>query len=178
MSEKIVADNQNVGPKAILKKKATDLGTPSISKALKGQLEEKVETVSAPEAYARIVNQMDEPFTEADLHAVWPEFIKNYSEQVHLYNTLTILPVLKGSNLVILTVENSVQFDQVRLIKPEIIGFLHRNLRNSSIDVQVEINRVANENKMLTDEQKMQAMLKKNPALVLFKNAFNLDFNG
>jgi hypothetical protein len=154
------------------------MGTPSIRKALNGQFEEKEEKVITPEAYARVVNQVDEPFTESDLHTAWPEFIQNYTEQVHLYNTIMILPVLKGSNLVVITVENSVQFDQLRQIKPEIIGFLHRKLKNTSIDVQVEINRIANENKILTDEQRMQAMLKKNPALALFKNTFNLDFNG
>lgn len=75
-------------------------------------------------------------------------------------------------------VENSVQQNQVRQLKPEIIGYLRRNLKNSRVDVVVELLKAQPQDKLLTDEQKMQAMIKKNPALLLMKNKFNLDFNG
>ena len=68
--------------------------------------------------------------------------------------------------------------DKVRFIKPEIIGFLRRALNNSTIDVKVELTKATNDSRVLTDEQKMKAMMQKNPALSLFKNKFNLDFNG
>ena len=70
------------------------------------------------------------------------------------------------------------QLEKIKLLKPEIIGFLRRNLRNSTIDVNVVINRNVSKRKVLTDEQKMKTMMKKNPALMLLKNKFNLDFNG
>ena len=50
-------------------------------------------------------------------------------------------------------------------------------MKNSGIDVKIELNRSKSDKKILTDEQKMQAMIKKNPALQMFKNKFNLDFN-
>lgn len=80
--------------------------------------------------------------------------------------------------MVLIKVENSVQLDQVRFVKPEIIGFLRRNLKNSTIDVKIEQNKAGGERKVFTDEQKLQAMMQKNPALQLLKNKFNLDFSG
>lgn len=85
---------------------------------------------------------------------------------------------MKNNYLVVIAVENSVQQDKIRFIKPEIIGHLRRTLQNSKIDVEVELVKSTNENRALTDEQKMKAMMQKNPALVLLKNKFNLDFNG
>jgi DNA polymerase III subunit gamma/tau len=78
----------------------------------------------------------------------------------------------------VVSVENSVQQDKIRLMKPEIIGFLRRTLLNASIDVRVDLQKNENETKVLTDDQKIKAMIQKNPALGLMKNKFNLDFSG
>ena len=166
-------------PKVVLKKKSTELGTPSIAQALSGNFkEEEKEQVVTPEAYAKEVRGSDEPFNQDQLNSIWPAFAERYTEQVHLYNTLSNKPELMDNYLVKIAVENSVQQDQIRQLKPEIIGYLRRNLKNSKIDVRVDLIKAKNDNKLLTDEQKMQAMIKKNPALLLMKNKFNLDFNG
>lgn len=155
------------------------MDTPSISQALSGNFkEEETISVKTPEAYAKVVLNNVEPFTQEKLNEIWPLFIERYAEQVHLYNTLTNEPRLLENHIVQISVENSVQEDQIRQLKHELIGYLRRNLNNSSIDVVVELNRAKNEHRILTDEQKMKAMIKKNPALVNFKNKFNLDFNG
>ena len=166
-------------PKVVIKRKANELGTPSISQALSGNFKEEVEEkVVAPEAYAKEVKSIDEPFTQDQLNEIWPSFAQRYEEQVHLYNTLTNKPELQDNCLVSIKVENSVQQDQIRQLKPEIIGYLRRSLKNSKIDVHVDLIKAQNEDKLLTSDQKMQAMIKKNPALLLMKNKFNLDFNG
>lgn len=161
-----------------MRKKSAELGTPSISQALSGNF--KTEEVAKPiahEANAKEVQNKEKPFTQEQLNQIWSEFADKYTEQVHLYNTLTSELELQDNYLIKITVENSVQQDQIRQLKPEILGFLRRGLSNSKIDVIVELNRAKNEHKILTEEQKMQAMMKKNPALALMKNKFNLDFN-
>ena len=166
-------------PKVVVKKKSDEIGTPSIQQALNGNFKgEQKEKVEIPERYAAETRLIDHEFTEEQLINVWPEFAGKYSDQVHLYNTLSVKPALKENNLVIITVENSVQQDQLRLLKPEIIGFLRSKLINSRIDVKIEMLQAIEEDKLLTDEQKLQAMMKKNPALQKMKNLFNLDFNG
>jgi hypothetical protein len=138
---------------------------------------EKSPTTVIPEKYARETRDSDHNFSEEQLLAVWPEFIEKFVDQVHLYNTLRVNPQLLENFKVKIPVENSVQLDQIRLIKPEIIGFLQRRLRNSKIDVIVELVEATFEDKLLTDEQKLTAMMKKNPALQKMKSMFNLDFN-
>jgi DNA polymerase III subunit gamma/tau len=161
-----------------LRKKKEELGTPSISQALSGKFENEVaEKVIIPEYYARETRETDHNFTEEQLLQVWPEFAEKYVTQVHLYNTLSVKPVLLDHFKVKITVENSVQQDQIRMLKPEIIGFLCRKLNNSKIDVNIEMVQSTHDGKMFTDEQKMQAMMMKNPALQKMKNIFNLDFN-
>lgn len=109
---------------------------------------------------------------------MWPSFVEKFTDQVHLYNTLLNLPDLQDGNMVVITVENSVQQEKIRLMKPEMIGHLRRTLNNSTVDVRVDLNRATSETKVFTDDQKIKAMIQKNPALGLLKNKFNLDFNG
>lgn len=118
----------------------------------------------------------DKPFSIGDIEKIWPQFISRFEDQPHLYKTLETIPKLKDQ-LVIIEVENSVQQEKIRSLKPSIIGFLRRNLQNSKIDVEVILNKKLNENKALTEEQKLKMMIQKNPDLMLFKNKFNLDFN-
>jgi hypothetical protein len=166
-------------PPVVVKKRKEDIGTPSISQALSGNFEgEKIHKTVIPEQYARETRDNDHDFSEEQLLAIWPEYIEKHAGQVHLYNTLQVSPQLLDNYKVKITVENSVQQDQIRLLKPEIIGFLQRKLRNSKIDVKIELIEAAFEDKMLTDDEKLTAMIKKNPALQKMKSMFNLDFNG
>ncbi len=176
----MVANNQNAvaEPKTIIKKKVSDLGTPSITQALAGNfLEQKKEEHKIPEKYAQEVKKVDQPFSIEELISIWPKFADKYVEQVHLFNTLSVKPQLLPDNVVRFDVENSVQQDQFRSLKPEIIGFLRRSLNNSSIDVHIELVKSTVENKILTDDQRLKSMMQKNPALLMFKSKFNLDFN-
>lgn len=140
-------------------------------------VEEKKEEFKTPEKYAQETNKIDKPFNLNDLLELWPKFAEKHSDSVHLCNTLSAKPELLDNFVVKFNVENSVQQDQFRSLKPEIIGFLRRGLSNSTIDVQIDLIRSTVENRVLTDEQKMKSMIQKNPALQLFKNKFNLDFN-
>ncbi len=153
------------------------MGMPSISRALNGNAnkQEKKEHVKE-KVQPEVQPKADKPFSHEDIKNIWPQFISKFKDQIHLYKTLEATPQLKD-NEVIIEVENSVQQEKIRSLKPEIIGHLSRNLQNSNIDVKVILNKKINENKALTDEQKLKMMIQKNPALMLFKNKFNLDFN-
>jgi DNA polymerase-3 subunit gamma/tau len=144
---------------------------------LKGKTKDEKSNVQQPEKEHKTANPTtDKPFSVDDIEKIWPQFISRFEDQPHLYKTLETIPKLKGQ-LVIIEVENSVQQEKIRTLKPSIIGFLSRNLQNSKIDIEVILNKKLNENKALTEEQKLKMMIKKNPNLMLFKNKFNLDFN-
>lgn len=166
-------------PKVAVTRKANQIGTPSIRKALAGNNDEE-DTLEITDKQVNVNSEVydDKSFTIDDVHKIWPQIAGRYVDQKHLYNTLLTLPSLDDDKNVVITVENSVQQDKIRLLKPELIGALRRKLNNSTIDVNVDLNRTQNEHKILTDEQRLKAMIERNPALGLFKNKFNLDFNG
>ncbi len=162
----------------ILKKRKDEIGTPSIMQALSGITQQDKSTLPNTEEKKDIEKQVvNQDFTIDQLLEIWPKFIAKYKDQTHLYNTLKADPNLKNDYRVIIQVENSVQQDQIRLLKPEIIGFLQRHLRNSLIDVDIEMIEAVYDNKLLTDDQKLINMMKKNLSLQKMKNMFNLDFN-
>jgi hypothetical protein len=178
---KVTSTKPSERPKTIITKKAKDLATPSISKALSGETKSEEANNSSENngAVAEPESKLNNHFTENELHSLWPVFIERYTDQVHLYNSLKNMPKLENDYLVVISVENSVLQEKTRLMKPEIIGYLRRELKNDFIDVRVDLEeRDESEVKIITDEQKLKAMMQKNPALVLFKNKFNLDYSG
>ena len=179
-NNKASVEQQDVAkPKVVATRKANQIGTPSIKKALAGIAYDEKE-IENPDIVTDTESdiQTDLPFSIDDVHEIWPQIVERYVDQVHLYNTLLAMPTLDDAKNVVITVENSVQQDKIRSLKPELIGALRRGLKNSKIDVQVDLNRTQSENKILTDEQKLKSMIEKSPALGLLKNKFNLDFNG
>jgi len=156
-----------------------EVATPSIRQALyKTPVSEsaaKAETKPQPTSENTILN-LD--FDEEKLNRIWHQFAPRYREEVHLYNTLLNDLIKIDQHLVQINLENSVQVDQVKSLKPEIIGYLRRELNNSFIDLQIELVKNAFENKILTDDQKLQSMMNKNPSLMKLKGRLNLDFHG
>lgn len=148
--------------------------------ALSGKRVEDIKELNKEEIQEQTTYSQKEEnnhFTIEQIIELWPSFIERFKQKVHLYNTLQSKPQLIENNVVRIEVANSVQDEAVRLAKPEIIGYLRRTLHNSSIEVEIVVNKAKNDRKILTDEQKLQDMMKKNPALIHFKNKFLLDFN-
>ncbi len=146
----------------------------------KKTIDEPVAKEVAPVYAKSVVNDPPEnkPFTEETLNNLWAQFAPRYKEEVHLFNTLKNKLIKINNELVQIQVDNSVQQEQLRLLKPEIIGFLRRGLGNQLIDLEIELLKSTYENKILTEDQKLQAMMNKNPNLFKLKGLFNLDFHG
>lgn len=71
-------------------------------------------------------------------------------------------------------VDNSVQADNLKLIKPEMLGFLHRNLQNELIDIDIKLVEKVDDRKILTEDQKLKMMMEKNPSFAKFKEDLGL----
>lgn len=154
------------------------MGTTSIKEALAGKgKKEETPKIVIPEAYATETKKVDKSFDENQLKIVWQKYALRYEEEVHLFHTLTAQPISNQGSQVTITVENSVQYDQVRVLKPEIIGYLRRELENSQIDIEIKQEKPKGDNRIMTDEQKLQQMIQKNPDLGRMKMLFHLDFN-
>jgi hypothetical protein len=173
----------NNGTKEILNKSGLQRLTPgmrgpSIKDALNGNVvrEEKITLQEQLNAYTR-VDQNDE-FTTEMLQSKWTEYLQSVRNRPNLKAALSQVPEIKEGNLLELTVSNTVQLDMIRDIKPQIVAWLRTELKNSGIDLIITISDSKQERIIYTDSDKFQELAKKNPALNLLKQKFNLDFEG
>ncbi len=154
-----------------------DLGMPSIKDALRGKFEE--ETISAKEQhqiYTRATESED--FTAEDLKIKWEQFLVRLEERPNLRSTLSNIPEIKEDYKLVLEIENRIQDDLISSIKPELISYLRKELKNSKIELVTLITEKVKGRLIYTDAEKFDEMVKKNPNLALLKQTFKLDFGG
>jgi len=150
--------------------------TPSIKDALAGNSTEKK---VVQEEQGTIYNEngyFNEPFTSEQLAAKWNEFLGQIADRPNLLSTLSNVPELTGGNKLILKIGNSIQEEDVRQIKPELISWLRKELRNSGIELTTRLEKTESERTFYSDSEKLQMMIQKNPELYELKRIFNLDF--
>ncbi len=106
----------------------------------------------------------------------WKSFVDGLQGKPNLQSTLSKVPELKDNFQLLLEIDNSVQEDLINSVKPELISWLRKELKNSKIQLVTKISQSEKEKIIYTDSEKYQEMLKKNPRLELLKRRFNLDF--
>ena len=150
--------------------------TPSIKDALAGKVEEnKVQVEEQKSTYNEYEN-FSEPFSYDQLAIKWKAFLNLIADRPNLVSTLSNTPELVEGNKLILKIGNSVQEEDVRQIKPELISWLRKELRNSGIELSTRLEKMESERMLFSDSEKMQMMMQKNPNLYELKQKFNLDF--
>jgi DNA polymerase-3 subunit gamma/tau len=151
--------------------------TPSIKDALAGKVVEKSIIDEIAETTYNEYESYTEAFTSEQLTVKWNEFLGLISDRPNLISTLSNVPELTDGNKLLLKIGNSVQEEDVRQIKPELINFLRKELRNSGIEMTTSIEKIESERTHFNDSEKMQLLMQKNPELFELKQKFNLDFN-
>jgi hypothetical protein len=161
--------------KKIAKRTSRDLGEPSIKDALLGKFkEEKISAKEQHQIYTK-ANE-NEDFTSDELKLKWEQFLKRLEDRQNLKSTLSTVPKIDDDFKLLLEIENSVQDDLISSIKPELVSWLRKELKNSKIQLLTKITEKAKGKIIYTDSEKYEEMLKKNPKLALLKQKFNLDF--
>lgn len=117
-----------------------------------------------------------EPFTIGQLTIKWNEFLNQIADRPNLRSTLSNVPELTDGNKLLLKIGNSLQEEDVRLIKPDLISWLRKELRNSGIELTTRLEKIESERIFYSDSEKLQMMMQKNPKLHELKQTFNLDF--
>ncbi|BBE19675.1 DNA polymerase III subunits gamma and tau [Aquipluma nitroreducens] len=151
--------------------------TPSIKDALAGKVTEKSIIDEIAQTDYNEYENFSEQFTSEQLTAKWAEFLGLISDRPNLVSTLSNVPELTNGNKLLLKIGNSVQEEDVRQIKPELINFLRKELRNSGIELATSIEKIESERTHFNDSEKLQILMQKNPELFELKQKFNLDFN-
>ena len=151
--------------------------TPSIKDALAGKGVEKSIIDAIVEIDYNEHESYSEEFTSEQLTTKWNEFLGLISDRPNLISTLSNVPELTNGNKLLLKIGNSVQEEDVRQIKPELINFLRKELRNSGIEMTTSIEKIESERTHFNDSEKLKILMEKNPELFELKQKFNLDFN-
>jgi hypothetical protein len=168
---------EKMNPARVIRKIGSSF-TPSIKDALAGKSNEQTITEAIGKvAFGDQIEQY-ETFSKEKFEAKWAEFLELISDRPNLYATLSSAPEIQDGNKLLLKVGNSVQEEEVRLIKPELVTFLRRELSNSAIELSTIIEKIESERTHFSDSEKMQLLVQKNPELLELKRKFNLDFNG
>ncbi len=122
------------------------------------------------------VSEEEEAFTTEQLTLKWKDFISRLGDRPNLQSTLSAVPEIKENFQLYLPIENTIQENLINGIKPELVSFLRRELKNSKIQLITEIAEKTTGRIIYTDEERYEELLKKNPSLATLKQKFNLDF--
>ncbi len=152
--------------------------TPSIKDALAGNIaEKKAQEIEQKTIFSQYQEVRSESFSMEELATKWNEFLDQIADRPNLLSTLSVVPELTEGNVLLLRIGNSVQEEEVRIIKPELVSWLRNELRNDSIELNAKYEKVETERVIFSDSEKLQMMMQKNPELYELKQKFNLDFN-
>jgi len=118
----------------------------------------------------------EEDFTQEQLVAKWNEFLARLEDRPSIKSTLSIIPKLQKDYTLLLEIDNRIQDDLLMDVRPELVSFLRKELRNSKINLKTVVTEIIREKVIYSDVERYQTMASKNPTLALLKQKLNLDF--
>ncbi|TAL60964.1 MAG: DNA polymerase III subunit gamma/tau [Bacteroidetes bacterium] len=114
------------------------------------------------------------------LESAWNNFAESLKnkKKVNLASTLTARkPVQKDESIITFSVLNQVQEDEINAIKTELLTFLRSEMRTSSLQLKIIVDKNEGERKPYTGEEKYQRLAEKNPAIAKLRQQFNLEID-
>jgi DNA polymerase-3 subunit gamma/tau len=157
--------------------KLKDVSISSSIPSLNSVFDEKESEKSDEPTYISGIEKND--FTEEEFLSQWNAFAEKLKveNKINLYTLMVANPPkLVGNFNVEVIVENGVQNHLLLNAKVDILNHLRQNLRNYSIELTPVIQTNTIVRKPITDIEKYQAMLAKNPLLDSLRQDFNLGF--
>ena len=115
-------------------------------------------------------------FSQEELQSAWNRYTETLTESPHLYNAFSRNKPVLGENYSIdLDVDNKVQEDEIHYQKPELLGFLKKELKNGTITLNTHVRENVQVFKPYTSKEKFDRMVGKNPSVIDLKDQLNLD---
>jgi DNA polymerase III subunit gamma/tau len=112
------------------------------------------------------------------------EVIRTYAEQKlvtgarQLHTTLTSIPAsLKDATCVVITVENDAQKENFQVYKQELLDYLRKELKNTTVTLDLIETQNITQKKAHTPLEKFENLKNKNPLLLEFKSRFGLEID-
>ncbi|MBN8826287.1 MULTISPECIES: DNA polymerase III subunit gamma/tau [unclassified Spirosoma] len=131
---------------------------------------EEIATVRAP-------TRPDKPFNFDELRDQWATFARLRRQQNDITSEQVVLNrdlVLDGTTIRI-TLDNTLQVDFLTELKPELLGYLRRELQNSQIQIEHQVVIQEVKKMIYSSQDKYNYMAEKNPALHELRKVLNLE---
>ncbi len=117
--------------------------------------------------------------TPKDLEEAWAGFVEKLrtDDRIALVATMSLgVPELRGSQ-VVYAVNNPLQREQMDGLRTEVLVYLKTALKNAQLELHLEMKEQAMEEKkaFLSDKDRYDLMVEKNPALDKLRKALDLD---
>ena len=133
-----------------------------------------VETVDSSVSISQELKKSD--FTNDDLIRVWRLYAKKIDGELHTSNTMqNFLPVKGEGALVIVKLINTMQLEALSRHRRTLEQFLSKELNNSDIVVNFEIEEQAAQSMLLTSDEKFKHMQEVNPDFRRLKGELGLE---
>ena len=120
--------------------------------------------------------EQNEDFTKEDLDKYWQAFITIKKEKGKGQELMLLKePYALNENKVIITLSNEVLKITFDRLKADLQGYLRRNLNNSKLVLEANIEIKAREDMIYTNKEKFAHLAKKHPALKELQQKLGLD---
>lgn len=162
----------------VLKRKGRSF-TPSISDALSGRT--AADEQSQEDAKTRMQyytgEELHDPFTPEQFEAKWNQYLERLNDRPNLKATLSRIPTIGEGWKLKLQISNYIQDTEISSIKPELVSWLRKELRNTDLELITEIVEMEQStHQPYSETERFKDMVNKNPSVNLLKQTFNLDF--
>lgn len=151
--------------------------TPSIKDAMSGKFGDEKHEEDAKEKVKYYSEELNDPFTKEQFEAKWAEYLERLNDRPNLKATLARTPGLFDGCKAKLQIDNEIQDSEISRLKPDLVSWLRKELRNTGIELITEIVETeASVTRPQTETERLNEMVRKNPNIALLKQTFNLDF--
>lgn len=121
--------------------------------------------------------ELHDPFTPEQFEAKWNEYLERLNDRPNLKATLSRIPTIGEGWKLKLQISNYIQDTEISSIKPELVSWLRKELRNTDLELITEIVEMEQStHQPYSETERFKDMVNKNPSVNLLKQTFNLDF--
>ncbi len=121
--------------------------------------------------------ELNDPFTKEAFEEKWTQYLERLNDRPNLKATLTRPPEIVDGCKLILPISNYIQDTEITSLKPELVSWLRKELRNTGIELITKIVEMEQSSSQpYSETERFKDMMTKNPSVSLLKQTFNLDF--
>ena len=119
----------------------------------------------------------DLPINEDGLLICWKQFVTTLpQEESAMAGRLTIMrPFISSETIVTIPIDNKIVAQELQHMRPRIEEYLRKQMQNSKISIQVQLEEVNKNHRIVSRIEQYQMMEKHNPSLKRLKELLDLD---